>query len=80
MEGKNIQIVIAVKVVNVPPIFRIINSLKEFHNEVSMEKSSSKIYFMISDNPAEKEESLTPVIRTVSSDYIFNSVLQCEFK
>ena len=45
-----------------------------------MEAGGSKMYFMISDNPTEKEESLTPVIRTVSSDYIFNSVLQCEFK
>jgi len=59
---------------------RITNSLKEFHTEVDVEASGSKMYFMISDNPAEKEESLTPVIRTVSSDYIFNSVLQCEFK
>ena len=78
MEGKDIKIIIGMYFFLF--IFRITNSLKEFHSEVDVEASGSKMYFMISDNPAEKEESLTPVIRTVSSDYIFNSVLQCEFK
>ena len=60
-------------------ILRVTSSLKTFHFEVDKDATNNKTYFMISDNPAEKEDSITPHIKTVSSDYIFNSVLQCEF-
>ena len=74
MEGRKSQLEISVTF-----NFRVTSSLKTFHFEVDKDATNNKTYFMISDNPAEKEDSITPHIKTVSSDYIFNSVLQCEF-
>ena len=59
--------------------FRVTSSLNQFQKEVDRDTRNNQMYFKISDNPTDKEESVSSNIRTVSSDYIFNSVLQCEF-
>ena len=65
--------------ININLNFRVTSSLNQFQKEVDRDTRNSQMYFKISDNPTDKEESVSSHIRTVSSDYIFNSVLQCEF-
>ena len=77
MEGKKFKL--NGRILNINLNFRVTNSLNQFQKEVDRDTKNSQMYYKVSDNPTDKEESVSPHIRTVSSDYIFNSVLQCEF-